>query len=145
MKKILCISAFATFLILFSVFYFSKSPTPEQTLKPAPEQIPKPVPEQITHQKCPEDYTEDATGTAEYRNALIDWTNGFFETHPNATMSDWSMARIQLLVDNNCVTAIGRSKLFGKVVDLKPWELVNYEVQNAIQNAINKIWKTKIS
>jgi hypothetical protein len=102
-----------------TILYFHKS----STLKPTP-----------TIFKCPEKYAETDAGTTEYRNALIDWTTEFFKTQPNATMSDWSMAKTQLWVDNNCTVAIERSKLSGKVADLKPWEKVDYEVQNAINN-----------
>ncbi|MFZ3011881.1 MAG: hypothetical protein WA060_02710 [Minisyncoccia bacterium] len=89
---------------------------------------------QSTHIKCPEEYTEDDIGTAEYREALSNWTSEFFKT-PQATMSDWAMAKMKRWEDNNCVIAIERSKMSGKVADLKPWERVDYEVQNAIQNA----------
>lgn len=88
--------------------------------------------------KCPENYTEDNTGTEEYRNALINWTAKFFKANPNATISDWSIAKLKLWEDNNCTIALERSKLSGNVSDLKPWELVDYEVQKSLDKAINK-------
>jgi hypothetical protein len=111
------------FLIAVAFFYFYKNPTVRQ----------------VNAQKCPEDYTEEDAGTTEYRNALIDWTSSFFKTNPKATMSDWSIAKSKLWEDNNCKVAIERSKLSGKVLDLKPWELVDYEVQNAISNSVDDL------
>jgi hypothetical protein len=89
------------------------------------------------HYKCPENYTEDDTGTAEYKDALVNWTTAFFKAYPDATMSDWSKAKLQLWLDNNCVVAIQRSKMSGEVVNLKQWELVDLEVQNALGSATN--------
>ena len=106
------------FLVAVALFYFYKNPTVKQ----------------VGALKCPESYTEDDAGTTEYRNALIDWTSLFFEINPKATMSDWFMAKLKLLEDNKCVIALQRLKMSGKVSDLKPWEKVDYEVQNAISN-----------
>ena len=93
----------------------------------------KVVPKQtFLHQKCPEEYTEDNIGKAEYKEALIKWTSEFFKANPKATMSDWSIAKTKLWATNNCTTAIQRSKMSGKVYDLKPWELVDYEIQNTL-------------
>src|SRR3989338_42920 len=122
-KKYVLILIFV--LIVIAIFYFSKAPAPEIGSARA---------------KCPEDYAETDAGTTEYRNALIDWTSGFFEANPKATMSDWSMAKTQLWRDNNCVVALQRSKMSGKVADLKPWERVDYEAQNAISNAIDALY-----
>lgn len=107
--------------MLCAFFYFHKTP----------------VPQQINAYKCPEAYTEDEAGTREYRNSLLDWTLLFFKANPKATTSDWSMAKLELWSGNNCAVAIERSKLSGKVSDLKKWELVDYEVQNALDKAIN--------
>ena len=98
--KILYISASVALLILFSVFYFPKSPTPEQT--------PKPAPEQITHQKCPDDYPYNYAGEVEYQKAFIQWIFDFYDTHPGATYSDQLAARLQFLTDNNCTAALQR-------------------------------------
>ncbi|MEI6553439.1 MAG: hypothetical protein WCO09_02625 [bacterium] len=87
---------------------------------------------QQTKYKCPETYSEDSTGTVEYRKAIADWTLEFFKENPKATMSDWSIAKGQLWIDNNCTIAIQRSKLSGKVSDLKTWELIDYQIQSAL-------------
>lgn len=107
--------------MLCAFFYFHKPPALQQA----------------NIYKCPEAYTEDDAGTREYRNTLIDWTSNFFEKNPKATTSDWSMAKLELWSDNNCAVALERSKLSGKVSDLKKWELVDYEVQNSLDKAIN--------
>jgi hypothetical protein len=99
-------------------------------LKVAPKQI-------LVHQKCPEEYTEDNIGTAEYKEELTKRTVEFFKENPNATMSDWSMTKTQLWIDNNCTVALQRSKLLGKVSDLKMWEKVDYEIQNALYRITN--------
>lgn len=85
-----------------------------------------------TQFKCPENYTEDDAGTAEYAEALANWTFSYFEKHPEATVSDWSMAKTQLWTDNNCKAALERLKLSGKVEDLKPYELVDYKIQTVL-------------
>lgn len=87
---------------------------------------------QIYTYKCPEAYAEDEVGTIEYRKAITGWTSEFFKENPNATMSDWSKAKTQLWIDNNCTVAMQRSKMSGNVSDLKPWEKVDYEIQNAL-------------
>lgn len=92
-----------------------------------------------SNKKCPEDYVENNAGTAEYKDALISWTSEFFEAHPEATMSDWSMAKLKLWENNKCVVALQRSKMSGKMADLKPWELVDYAVQNAIEDMKKEI------
>ena len=98
----------------------------------------KVVPKQtFLHQKCPEEYTEDNIGKAEYKEALIKWTSEFFKANPKATMSDWSIAKTQLWIDNNCTVATQRSKLSGKISDLKPWQKVDYEIQNALYRITN--------
>jgi uncharacterized protein YxeA len=109
------------FTILCVIFYFYKSPTVKQA----------------NVYKCPEDYTENDIGTTEYRNALIDWTAEFFTTNPKATISDWTQAKSKVWMDNKCYIAIQRSKMSGNVADLKPWEKVDYEVQNTLDKTTN--------
>lgn len=104
-------------LIAFvAIFYFYKHPTAKQA----------------NTQKCPEDYAENDTGTEEYRNALIEWTKLFFEANPKATMSDWSLAKLKLWQNNNCTIALERSTMSGEVSDLKPWERVDWAVQESL-------------
>jgi hypothetical protein len=96
-----------------------------------------PILKQANTLKCPESYQENEIGTTEYRNAMIDWTSEFFKANPKATISDWSIAKSKLWEDNKCISAIERSKMSGEVADLKPWELVDYEVQNTLNKTIN--------
>lgn len=88
--------------------------------------------EGVAQFKCPEDYAENDVGTAEYAEALANWTFSYFEKYPEATVSDWSMAKTQLWTDNNCKVALERLKLSGKVEDLKPYELVDYKIQTVL-------------
>lgn len=120
-KAITLIVILMFILVISVIFYFYKSP-PQQ---------------QASIYKCPESYTEDEVDEIEYRNALLDWTSAFFKANPKATTSDWSLAKLKLWEDNNCAVALERSKLSGKVSDLKKWELVDYEVQNSLDKAIN--------
>lgn len=108
-------------LVILAILYFYKNPTVKQ----------------VNTLKCPEEYAENDIGTTEYRNALIDWTTSFFEATPKSTMSDWSTAKLKLLEDNKCVIALQRLKMSGKVADLKPWELVDWAVQESLDKAIN--------
>ncbi len=94
--------------------------------------------QRITHIQCPESYSENNTSTTEYRDALTNWTLEFFKARPNASVSDWAEAKSRLWEKNNCVIALERSKLSGRVTDLKPWEQVDYSVQTAIQEAMDK-------
>lgn len=64
-----------------------------------------------THQKCPDYYDRTTeSGMAEYKTATDKFTNDFFDTHPGATLSDWSKARYQFWVNNDCVAALQRYK-----------------------------------
>lgn len=122
MRKKIAYILIPVILIAFcTFFYFYKSPTVKQ----------------IKVYKCPEAYAENEIGTTEYRNKLIDWTSELFKINPNATTSDWSLAKLKLLEDNNCSIAVQRSKMSGEVVNLKPWELVDYEVQSSLNKTIN--------
>lgn len=63
-----------------------------------------------THQKCPDDYADTDTGLAEKMADMDKWTNNFYDTHPNATLSDWSKARYEYWIANNCKEALERYK-----------------------------------
>jgi hypothetical protein len=115
--KILCLLVIVGIIIFGSVIYFNLDRTTAQ----------------INKYKCPETYTEDVVGVAEYRDTITSWTSEFFKENPNATMSDWSMAKTKLWVDNNCTIAIQRSKMSGTFSDLKPWERIDYEIQKMLQ------------
>ena len=97
------------------------------------------------HQKCPEDYAENDAGTAEYEKAMLDWTRNYLTIHSEPTVSDWAKAKTQLWSDNNCVVALQRLKLSGKVADLKPYELVDYNMQTALAKAIETTSNTSES
>jgi hypothetical protein len=58
--------------------------------------------------RCPDDYANDDAGSAEHLASMDKWTNDFYDAHPGATLSDWSAARYQFWVDNNCSKAIER-------------------------------------
>jgi uncharacterized protein YxeA len=120
-RKIFYTCILVIFITLCTFFYFYKNQ----------------VPQQANGYKCPESYTEDDTGTTEYRNALINWTSLFFEANPKATSSDWSTAKLKLLKDNKCVVALQRLKMSGKVTDLKPWEQVDWAVQESLDKALS--------
>ena len=121
-RKILYISAGVALLILFSIFYFSKSPAPEQ----------------IAHQKCPDDYGTDDAGSAEYLADFDKWTNNFYDNHPGATLSDWSAARYQFWVDNNCSAALQRYEEF-KAGKADPATLKTIEdTRNTMQEVIGQ-------
>lgn len=58
--------------------------------------------------KCPDDYADTDEGSAKYIADTNQWTNNFYDAHPAATLADWSAARYQFWVDNNCRTALER-------------------------------------
>jgi hypothetical protein len=60
------------------------------------------------HQKCPNEYGIDTTGSTQYQEDFDLWTNNFYDTHPGATLGDWNKARYQFWVDNDCTEAIQR-------------------------------------
>jgi hypothetical protein len=62
----------------------------------------------VVENKCPDEYANDDAGSAEYLASMDSWTNNFYDLHPNATLSDWSAARHQFYVDNNCTLALQR-------------------------------------
>lgn len=58
--------------------------------------------------KCPDEYGTDDVGSAEYLASVDTWTNNFYDLHPDATLSDWSVARHQFYIDNDCTEALKR-------------------------------------
>ena len=58
--------------------------------------------------KCPDDYGTDDAASATYLAATNKWTNDFYDTHPDATLTDWAVARQQFWVDNNCTASLQR-------------------------------------
>jgi hypothetical protein len=62
----------------------------------------------VVENKCPDEYATDDTGSAEYLASMDSWTNNFYDLHPGASLSDWSAARHQFYVDNNCTLTLQR-------------------------------------
>lgn len=54
--------------------------------------------------KCPDDYATNEEQVA----AFDKWTNDFYDANPEATITDWSAARRQFWVNNNCTAALQR-------------------------------------
>jgi hypothetical protein len=61
-----------------------------------------------TYQKCPEDYADTDTGLAEKIADMDKWTNNFYDSNPKAMLSDWSKARYEYWINNNCKEALER-------------------------------------
>jgi len=118
-KKIVYIWIICVVVILCAVtgFFVYKSSTSEKS---------------FVYFKCPENYAENDTGTAEYEKATIAWTEDYLRAGPGPTVSGWAMAKTQLWLDNNCAVALQRLKMSGKVADMKPYELVDYNIQTAL-------------
>lgn len=57
---------------------------------------------------CPDDFGMDDSGSAQYLASVDAWTNAFFDSHPDASMTDWAEARHQYWIDNNCTAALQR-------------------------------------
>jgi hypothetical protein len=55
---------------------------------------------------CPDDFGTDDAGSAQYVASVDAWTNSFFDSHPDASVSDWGEARHQFWVDNHCTAAL---------------------------------------
>lgn len=91
-KKVLFILIVVIFITFSIILYFLYGPAPN------------------TLSKCPDDYSDTDTGLAEKTADMDKWTNNFYNTHPNATLSDWNKARYQFWVDNNCKEALERYK-----------------------------------
>ena len=115
-RKVIYISIFIILIALGIIFYVSKRGTLE------------------TYQKCPDDYAKTESGAMEYKADIDKWTNGFYDSHPGATLSDWSKARYQFWVDNGCVSALRRYEegLNGK--DPNKIKLINDTIEETINH-----------
>ena len=89
-KKLPYILIAVIFISLCAIFYFYKNIN--------------------TYQKCPDEYTNIDKGSMEYQKDFDKWTNQFYDTHPTATLSEWSKARYQYWMDNDCKEALERYK-----------------------------------
>jgi len=56
--------------------------------------------------KCPQDYPNTDEGDRERRAAMNNWTNEYFDTHNDATITDWSNARMDFYKEYNCTEAL---------------------------------------
>jgi hypothetical protein len=57
---------------------------------------------------CPDDFGTNDAGSAQYMASVDAWTNAFFDSNPDASMSDWAEARHQYWIDNSCTQALQR-------------------------------------
>jgi hypothetical protein len=104
--------------VVFAILYFVVGP------------ITKPV----TLEKCEDDYADTDVGSAEYLADFDKWTNDFYDNNPGATLTDWSKARYDYWVKNNCQVAIARYNE-AKVGKADPE--VMEKIDNGIQKALN--------
>lgn len=79
-------------ILIILILYFLYGPTPNVS------------------SRCPDSYPDTDIGLAEKMADMDKWTNKFYDTHPKATLSDWSKARYEYLVANNCKEALERYK-----------------------------------
>lgn len=91
-RKIFYILIVVIFITFSIILYFLYGPAPN------------------TLSKCPDDYPDTDTGQAEKMADMDKWTNQFYNTHPNATLSDWSNERYKYWIANNCKEALERYK-----------------------------------
>ena len=82
---------------------------------------------QRTQAKCPDDYATEK----EQMTAMNKWTNKYYDNHPGATLSDWSIARYKFWVDNKCEKAIERySKAKDGKADPKTMNFIKETIVN---------------
>lgn len=63
------------------------------------------------------------------------WTNEFYDLHPGATLSDWSGARYQFWVENNCTAALQR---YEEVRAGKMDSVITEQIKGGMQKATDK-------
>ena len=77
--------------------------------------------------KCPDDYATEK----EQMTAMNNWTNEYYDNHPGATLSDWSIARYKFWVDNKCEKAIERyNEAKNGKADLKTMNFIKETIVN---------------
>ena len=82
--------------------------------------------------KCPDDYATNE----EQIVAFDKWTNDFYDANPEATITDWSKARHQFWVDNNCTTSLERyQSAQDGTADPATMKMIDDALQEAINNA----------
>ena len=81
---------------------------------------------------CPDDFGTDDAGSAQYLASVDAWTNSFFDSHPDASMTDWAEARHQYWIDNHCIAALqGYEDVKNGKADPATMEQVNKVIQDA--------------
>ena len=105
-------------LVVVATLYFFVGPT----IKP------------VTLERCPDDYADTDEGSAEYLADFDKWTNDFYDNNPGANLADWSKARYDYWVKNNCKEAMARyNEAKAGKADPKTME----KIGNGIQKALN--------
>lgn len=115
-RKITYILILITLITIGSIFYFSKRLTLE------------------TKQKCPDDYAKTESGEMEYKIDFDRWANDFFDSNPKATLTDWSNARYQFWVDNNCKETLERYQEGLNSKDPNKMKLINDTIEETINH-----------
>ncbi len=83
---------------------------------------------------CPDDFGTDDAGSAQYVASVDAWTNSFFDSHPDASMTDWAEARHQYWIDNNCkATLQSYEDVKAGKVDPKKMEMVESILREATE------------
>lgn len=88
LKKIL--SGFIFLLFLVSLFAFWTFESSDQS------------------PKCPEDFPDTNAGSESLITATDKWTNDYYDKNPAADLGDWTKARYNYWVENDCHEAIAR-------------------------------------
>lgn len=84
--------------------------------------------------KCPESFPETDTGDEERLVAMNKWTNYFYDSHPNSSLSEWAEARHQFYIDNGCAKSLEK---YEQAKAGKADPAVMKTINNAIHETIN--------
>ncbi|MBI2120930.1 MAG: hypothetical protein HYT94_04890 [Parcubacteria group bacterium] len=84
--------------------------------------------------KCPESFPETDAGYEERLAAMNEWTNDFYDSHPNSSLSEWGEARHQFYRDNGCAKSLEK---YEQAKAGKADPAVMKTIDNAIQETIN--------
>lgn len=83
--------------------------------------------------KCPESFPETDAGDEERLAAMNKWTNDFYDSHPGASLSEWSEARHQFYIDNGCAKSLEK---YEQAKAGKADSVVMEQINNGIQDVI---------
>jgi hypothetical protein len=56
--------------------------------------------------RCPDEYANDDKGSQKKMEDIDLWTKEFYDSNPDASISDWAKARYQFYEENDCVQAL---------------------------------------